>query len=110
MMMFSSASNVARLRRINDDLAAAQTFAEIIVGVAFELERHAARHERAKALARAAVELELDRVFGQAVRPVRFVISLPVIVPTTRFTLRMGNSARTFSPRSMAGSQCPAAA
>jgi len=31
------------------------------------------------------------------------VTSLPVIVPTTRWMLRMGSSAATFSPRSIAG-------
>ena len=38
--------------RIDDDLAAGETLAEIIVRVAFESEAHAARHERAEALAR----------------------------------------------------------
>ena len=37
--------------------------------------------------------------------PCFFVISLPVMVPTTRLTLRIGSSATTFSPRSIAGSQ-----
>ena len=59
-----------RFGRINNEFAAAQTFAEIIVGVTFEFKRHAARYEAAEALARAAVELELNRVFGQSVRPV----------------------------------------
>ena len=66
MMMFSSATKVERLRRIDDELAAAQAFAEIIVRIAFEFERHALGHERAEALAGAAVELELHGVFGQA--------------------------------------------
>ena len=51
------------------------------------------------------VNLRLDGVLGQAVRPHFFVISLPVMVPTTRWMLRMGRSAWTRSPRSMAGSQ-----
>ncbi len=40
---------------------------------------------------------------GSPCGPYFRVISLPVIVPTTRFTLRIGSSARTRSPRSMAG-------
>ena len=32
------------------------------------------------------------------------VISLPVMVPTTRLTLRIGIDASTFSPREIAGS------
>ena len=50
--------------------SAAQALAEIIVRVAFEFERHAARHERAETLARAAGEFEMNRVVRQAVRPV----------------------------------------
>ena len=48
-------------RRINDDFAAAQTLAEIIVGVAFQLNRHALGHERTEALAGAAGELPSPR-------------------------------------------------
>ena len=39
------------LRRVDDDLAAGEAFADVIVGVAFEAEGHAARDERAEALA-----------------------------------------------------------
>ena len=106
MMMFSSGTNVGPGRRIDDDLAAGEPLAEVIVGVAFEHERHAARHERAEALAGRALEMDADRVVGQGLAvPYRRVISLPTIVPTTRLTLRIGSSARTVSPRSMAGSQ-----
>ena len=51
MMMFSSATNVDACRRVDDDLAAGQALADVVVGVAFERQRHAARHERAEALA-----------------------------------------------------------
>ena len=53
------------LRRIYNDFSAAQTFAQIIIRVAFKLNRHAGWHECAEALARAAVEFEMNRVFGQ---------------------------------------------
>ena len=66
MMTFSSATNVEASRRIDDDLAAGQALADVIVGVAFQRQRHAARHERAEALAGRAVEVQLDRVVGQA--------------------------------------------
>ena len=42
---------------------------------------------------------------GKPSAPQRRVISLPTIVPTTRWTLRMGRTASTFSLRSMAGAQ-----
>ena len=48
--------------------AAGKTFAEIIVGVAFELERYPRRHEGAEALPRRALEVKMNRVFGQALR------------------------------------------
>ena len=40
---------------------------------------------------------------GRPFAPYLRVISLPVIVPTTRLTLRIGSSATTSSPRSIAG-------
>ena len=40
---------------------------------------------------------------GSPSGPQRRVTSLPVMVPTTRFTLRMGTTASTFFPCSMAG-------
>ena len=49
------ASTPARLA--HDDAAARQALADIVVGVAGELERHAARQEGAEALARGAGEL-----------------------------------------------------
>ena len=54
--------------REDDDLAAGKALADVIVGVAFEGQGDAAREERAEALAGRAVELELDRVVGQARR------------------------------------------
>src|SRR5262249_23492868 len=52
-------------RRIQNDFSARQSLAEVIVGVALKREGHATRHESTKALARAALEGDLDRVFGQ---------------------------------------------
>ena len=94
------------LRRINNDFAAAQAFAEIIVGVAFEFEGHARGHERAEALAGAAVEISVGSCppadpFG----PCFFVTSLPTMVPTTRFDVADRQVGMDLSPRSMAGSQ-----
>ena len=96
MMMFSSGDERRACRRIDDELAARQTLADVVVGVAFELERHAARHERAEALARGAVELDAESCpRADPSRRTCCVISLPVIVPTTRLTLRIGSSALT---------------
>ena len=39
------------LRRIDDNLAARQAFADVIVGVAFEAQRHTPRNEGTEALA-----------------------------------------------------------
>src|SRR6266403_5948661 len=44
-------------RREYDDLAARESLAEVIVGVAFECKRHATRHERAEALAGGSPEM-----------------------------------------------------
>src|SRR5262249_51130927 len=52
-------------RREHDDFSAGQTLADIIVSVAFEEESHSFRHERAKTLARAAGEMDFDRVLRQ---------------------------------------------
>ena len=52
-------------RRVDDEFAAGQAFAKIVVGVALDGERHAARDEGAEALAGGALETEADRVFGQ---------------------------------------------
>jgi hypothetical protein len=62
-------------------LAAAQALAEIIVGVAFEFERHALRGMNAPKLwPGAAVEFQLHRVFGQTrAAHAACVISLPTM-------------------------------
>src|SRR5262249_47902955 len=54
----------------DDDLAARESLAEVIVGVALEHEGHAARHERTEALAGRAREVEVDGVFRQSFRSV----------------------------------------
>ena len=53
-------------RRIDDDAAARQALADIVVGLAVEIERHAVGEPGAEALAGRAVEPDLDRVVGQA--------------------------------------------
>ncbi len=53
-------------RRINNQRAAGEPFSHIVVGFAFERERYTLRQERAKALPRAAVELNADGVIRQA--------------------------------------------
>ena len=52
--------------RADDDAAARKPLADIVVGVAFELERHAAREPGAKALPGGAGELDVDGVRAQA--------------------------------------------
>ena len=104
MMTFSSATNVELARRIDDDLAAGQPLADVVVGVAFQRQRHARAARSAEALAGRALEVQLDRVVRQALR--RRSGASPrcrAIVPTTRLMLRIGNVARTGSPRSRAG-------
>ncbi len=51
------------------------------------------------------VKLSLMVSSGRPAAPYLRVTSLPVMVPTTRLTLRIGSDASTFSPRAMAGSQ-----
>ncbi len=58
------------LGRIGDDAAAGEALAEIVVGVAFELERDAVGNEGAEALAGRAAELEVDGAVRQSGRPV----------------------------------------
>src|SRR5205085_7912286 len=59
-----------RPRRVDGDLAAAEPLADVLVGVAFQRQRHAARDGGAEALPRGAVEVQLDRVLGQPLGPV----------------------------------------
>ena len=62
-MMFSSGDERRASRGgYDDDAAAREALAEVVVGVALELERDAAREERAEALAGRAGELDADRV------------------------------------------------
>src|SRR5438876_2212937 len=55
-------------RRIDDELAAREALADVVVGIALEGQRDAPGHEGAEALARRAREVDADRVVGQAVR------------------------------------------
>src|SRR6185295_15899298 len=60
------------LRRIDDDAPARKPLADVIVGIALELESHAVREPRAEAAPGAALELRVDRVrrkAGMAVAP-----------------------------------------
>jgi hypothetical protein len=66
MIMFSSALKVGASRGEDDELAAREALAEVVVGVALDGERHAARDEGAEALAGGALELEADGVLGEA--------------------------------------------
>src|SRR5262249_54863351 len=52
-------------RRIDDHAAAGEAFADVVVGVAFELERDALGEKRAETLPGRAEELEVDRVVRQ---------------------------------------------
>ena len=52
-------------RRAHDDPPAREALADIVVGVALELERHPAREPGAEALARRAGEVHLDGVVAQ---------------------------------------------
>ena len=70
MMTFFSATNGSRSVGEDDDLAAGKALAAVVVGVAFESHRDAAREKRAEALAGGAGEPQADRVVGQAGRSV----------------------------------------
>ena len=75
---------------IDDDAAARQSLADVVVGRALQLERDAAREERAEALARDAVERDVDRVVGQARRGRSVRATAPdSIAPTERCALRI---------------------
>ncbi len=68
MMMFSAATKVDLRGRPHDDLAARQSLAEVVVGIALDDESHAGRHERTEALAGRAIEGDADGVLGQTLR------------------------------------------
>jgi hypothetical protein len=54
-------------RRVDDELAAGQTLADVVIRVADQLERQALGDERAEALAAVAVADDMERVVGQRV-------------------------------------------
>ena len=66
MRIFSSGTNSEFRGVVDDELAAGKSLADVIVGLAFERERHALGEKRAETLPRAAGELNADRVVGQA--------------------------------------------
>ena len=65
MITFSSAANVAWRGGYTRNLAAREALAEVVVRVALEPHRDAARHERAEALTGRSRELNPDRVVRQ---------------------------------------------
>ena len=65
-MMFSVGSRARPAGGLHHDAAARQALADIVVGVADQLQRDAARQEGAEALAGGAGEAHADRVFRQA--------------------------------------------
>ena len=67
-VVFRHESRLAR--REYRQLAAGQSFADIVIGVAFQGERDAFRHERAEALSGRTDESEANRILRQAVRAV----------------------------------------
>ena len=66
-MTFSWAANGAPAGGTDDDPPAGEALAQVVVGVALEAQRDAARDERAEALAGRAREAQVDRVVGQPV-------------------------------------------
>ena len=94
----------ARGIRVDDDAAAGQTLADVVVGRTLQLERDAAREKRAEALARDAFERDVDRVLGQALVAVLARERRPdSIAPTERLALRMRCVSRTGCCFSSAG-------
>ncbi len=66
MMLFSAGKSTPRGGADGQD-AARHALADVVVGIALEVERHTARDERPEALAGRAREAQVDRAFGQAV-------------------------------------------
>ena len=65
--MINSSGNDGKIgRRADNNAAAGQALADIVVAFAFELEGNAAREPRAEALARGAGEPHMDGAVGQA--------------------------------------------
>ena len=65
-MMLSVGSRRTCLRLAHHDASARQALADIVVGIADQFQRHAARQEGAEGLAGGAGEADRDRVFRQA--------------------------------------------
>ncbi len=91
-------------RRGDRDPAARQALADVVVGVAGQLQRDPLRHERAEGVARRTGEADVDRVLGRPAPPHFLVTWWPSIVPTVRLTLRIGSSSVTCWPNSIAPS------
>ena len=98
MRMFSSASERALLRRVDDQAAAGQAFADVVVGIAFHLQRHARGQPGAEALTGAAVELEVHGVVRKHLRAHLANDRLDSMAPTTRLVLTMVSSSPPGSP------------
>ena len=65
-MIDSSGTMPEFARRLDDDAAAREALADIVVAFAFELEGDAARQPRAERLAGGALEADMDGVVRQA--------------------------------------------
>ena len=90
-------------RRIHDDLAARQSLADVVVRVALERQRDAARHERAEALAGRAGELQLDRVVRQP------FAAVPSSSPRSRASCRRSGSRCGSAARATPACRCSSA-
>src|SRR5579864_460351 len=67
-VLFGSEGGIAW--RVNDDLAARQSLAHIVVGVAFERECDALGEERTEALTRRTGKMDANRIVGESRRAV----------------------------------------
>src|ERR671924_344842 len=56
------------LGRVENHFAAGKSFAKIVVGISFQLQRHTRRYERAEALAGRSLEVKMNCVLGKALR------------------------------------------
>src|SRR5262249_20389425 len=92
-------------RRLDDKDAAGEPLADVVVGVALELEGDAAHGEGAEALPRRAAPRARRRGVsaGRPSSPGRRGISPESMAPTARSRLRIGVSTTIGSPRSTAG-------
>ena len=66
MMILSSGTKVALRGRVDGDFSAGESFGDVVVGVAFELDEDAGGEPGGEGLAGGAVEAEVDGVVGQA--------------------------------------------